>query len=342
MAFRTGLAKQTALEADNFSVVLANYLGALSARSFKELEDRTVNELLSAWRTSVNGRTKLPVTLSAFIDKFQICPRPLVVQGQQDGEIAFDYSAGQFLIRLYSVSPRMPLKTLAQLHPRMRFTYAHEVAHRFCYVLRDGEWKRAQEVATADLDHATQLKHRITLSGREEGFCNSVARRILIPAEFIQSICTIEEWFARGPGFFSALSDSARQFGVSRHCLLVRLQRELELKSPHFVMILGLSVGPVTQRGRRTLRLLCGIMPEVNGRERSKWYPGLDVSKFGEPFFRVISDLLLSGQSRREGAITTELRLGTERPMRLDGWFRLLRGDADGGDDRVMLWGRAQ
>jgi hypothetical protein len=106
-------------------------------------------------------------------------------------------------------------------------------------------------------------------------------------------------------------------------------------------MILGLSVGPVTQRGRRTLRILYGIMPKANGRHRSEWYPGLEVSKFGDSFVRVISDLLAE-QNGKEGTIRTELRFGTERPIRLEGWFRLLRGDADGDDDRVMLWGIAQ
>jgi hypothetical protein len=326
---------------EDFSFVLAKYLEALGAESFQALEDRTVNTLLRAWKASANGTPRLPVRLSNVVEAFDILRRPRVIEGRQDGDIRFDEEYRRFQITLYSENPDLSLDELASRYPRTRFTYAHEVAHRFCYVEDGGQWLRALDIATAHLDHAVRLQHRITLGRREEGFCNSVARRVLIPDEYMRGMCKVDEWLGSGPDFSRRLSETAHKFGVSWQCLFVSLKRCLPsgLPDPYCVMTAGRSAGPVTQRGRVALRLLTGILP-TSARDRDVgWHTGLDLSTLGTSTGSVIEDLL--GGQRARGDVELLMCFPKQQRLRLRGWFRILGAGKD-VTTRAVVWGETR
>jgi hypothetical protein len=316
----------------------AAYLRSLGTHSFKLLEDRTVNDLLEAFKPSPSNKSILPIRLSDVVERFLIRPRPQVEYGSQDGEIEFDETAGQFIIKLYSTKRQLTLVELAHQDPRLRFTYAHEVAHRFCYVPVEGRWLRARDLVTTGLARAEQLRFRVTLGQKEEGFCNSVARRVLIPDELIGMMCPVGEWFQSGIQFFSKLSEAAVGFGVSRDCLLVRLQTSSKVILPQAdcAMIVGASAGPITQRGRRTLRLMTGLVGSSLADDH--WYPGLEVAELGDPFARTISSIL-ADSCDSEGQIDVPMKFRSLEPLRLKGWFHLLPGP-DELDRRILVWGR--
>ena len=87
----------------------------------------------------------------------------------------------------------------------MRFTYAHEVAHRFFSVKEGGKWCRARDLATSDLPLADEMKQKITLSRIEEGLRNSIARRVLIPDDQLHAV-DLRDWFGKGKEFLDVLT----------------------------------------------------------------------------------------------------------------------------------------
>jgi hypothetical protein len=312
------------------------YLQLLRSDSFRSLEDSTVEALASRLRRS-DGALCLPIRLSSIVEEFLIRPQPRMVFGRGDGHIEFDKLAGRFIITLHSARRQQQLDGAADEERRARFTYAHEVGHRFCYAQVDDQWFRALDLATSALPRGERLRTRVTIAQREEGFCNSVARRLLIPDEAVPTHCPIGRWFATGEGFFSMLSDAAAKFGVSRDCLLVRLSNWPWRKptGAHLAMVVEPSHGPITQRGMSCLRATTSLLYAVPSTD--ELYPGIEASKMGEPLERALKEMI-AGRCGRRGVVDSPIAIRGRGTMRLRGWFRVFLRTGGGGN-RAYVWG---
>lgn len=307
----------------------SRYLSLLSARSVQELEGRIVGSIESALEGQ-RGRTP-PVRLSRIARSFLIDPRPCLVPIQHDGEIVFDDSSQSFTIRLRCPESPMTLVQLAA-NPRYRFTYAHEMAHRFLFIKHGQTWRRALDVATEGLSSASRLREKVTLSRIEEGLCNGIARRVLIPDSFVHEYCPLDRWFSEGPRFYSLLTSVAQTCKVSRDVMLVRLEKWPRAnKDQYFAVIVDRSTGAITSRGKRVLRAMTGIFPSRDGGEL---YPGMPLDELGPEFFQFASRAAATNDSVvRDFRLNLVLR--TTDSLWASGWWRAL---AHG--ERFMMWGK--
>lgn len=313
------------------------YFALLGAVDRKELEDRIISDIATAVREEWGQGGALPIRLSSVAARFKIRPKPQLIAGSHDGEIEFDEHQAEFVIRL--CTPRQDA-TISELgkHPRFRFTYAHEVAHRFFFVPWNGSWKRALDIITADLHDASQLKEKITLRRLEEGLCNNIARRVLVPDELIAKYCNVREWFNTEERFFEKLSDAARRFGVSRDCLLLRLEKSFvhDGLERNCAIVIGSSAGNVTAKGRYTLRVRNGILPSRVGGTEVGYYPGIQAEKLGDQAYQFVVENLAAGDPVA-GRVRVPLRIGDHPARLLTGWWRLLGHD---DEKRMMIWGQ--
>jgi hypothetical protein len=118
---------------------------------------------------------------------------------------------------------------------------------------------------------------------------NRIARRLLIPDDFLSAKCSVKQWFSTGERFFDKLSTVANALGVSRDCLLVRLQDIVSQDAPYCAFIVGLSKGPITNRGGTKLRIISGLFPSHFFLETSRHYPEVELEKFGEHALNLIT-----------------------------------------------------
>jgi hypothetical protein len=312
------------------------YLRLLGAPNVKALEDRIVETLLGAVRERDAGQ-RLPVRLSSVAKRFSIAPRPQLAHGAHDGQLEYEERSGRFVITLCTPFPERPFREQPN-RTRMRFTYAHEVAHRFFFVPESGRWRRARDLATSNLPITEEMKQTITLSRIEEGLCNSIARRVLIPDVELDEV-NLDEWFSKGKDFVHLLTATARQFGVSRDCLLVRLQRN-RVNAPHVVFLIGRSRGTVHKKGVYNLRLvtwLCSTKAETFGRQR--FYPGFEWSNFGQTAFEFVESCI-QNHCGSEGSFEIPLEVGGEGRRTLRGWWSLLNAvPSQVESSRILLWG---
>ncbi len=347
MAARTGIVTRALPRTS----VRRDYLELLQARDFGTFEDTVVERILGEVRKQPAEKI-LPVRLSAVAQKFLIRPSPQVIAGKHDGEIDFDAEAGLFVIKLCKEDASQPTsgpRTLA----RQRFTYAHEMAHRFCFIEESNRWVRAVDVATARLTPSAAMRERITINRIEEGVCNNIARRILIPEDFLVSKCHLNDWFRAGRECLPLILEAARSFGVSLDCLLVRLQKEvvsgrLRLAEPHCLIVVSPSRGTETRRGQMKLRISTAIIPcEIGPFNVKSIYPGIALEKFGAEVAE-LAESLFAMNSRRSGSIRHSIRLigaknrsdrSAEESFVLQGWWHLLGSNASKESSRMLLWG---
>jgi hypothetical protein len=313
----------------------AKYLRILGAPDVRTLEDRIVDTILGAVRQRHSG-TRLPVRLSAVANDFCISPVPHLTHGSHDGQLEYEEHSRQFVITLCTPYPDRPLREQPN-RTRMRFTYAHEVAHRFFFVNERGKWSRARDLATSNLPLAEEMKQKITLSRIEEGLCNSIARRVLIPDVEIDAV-DLKDWFAKGKEFVHLLTATARKFGVSRDCLLVRLQRK-QLGGPHAAFLVTRSRGTVHKRGILSLRIATWVCSRDGSVGMQRLRPGLEWSNFGRTASEFVESWMQS-QGEPEGSFEIPLEFGREGTRHFRGWWSLLntmpaRTDAS----RILLWG---
>jgi hypothetical protein len=314
----------------------AKYLQLLGAPNVKTLENQIVDTILGAVRQRHSGR-RLPVRLSSVANDFCISPVPHLTHGAHDGHLEYQEHSGQFVITLCTPFPDRPLREQPN-QSRMRFTYAHEVAHRFFFVNQHGKWARARDLATSNLPLAEEMKHKITLSRIEEGLCNSIARRVLIPDIELDAV-DLRDWFGKGKGFIDLLTATARKFGVSRDCLLVRLQRN-RVSGPHVAFLVGRSRGTVHKKGALGLRIatwLCSQDRESVGVQRL--HPGFEWSNFGRTAFESVESWM-QNRSESEGSFEILLKFSREESLSFRGWWSLLNTTPVRTEtSRILLWG---
>lgn len=306
------------------------YLEILGASSPKQFEEEVVRTVMEAMRGRAARGSQ--VRLSKVARQFNIRPRPELIAGAHDGELTFEVPPGEFVIKLCTgdTSSQKEVQTQA----RMRFTYAHEFAHRFFYVECDGKMERALNVVTRNLEVAERMRQQITLRNIEEGLCNRIARRLLVPDEFLAQNCSVINWLRDGESFFGKLSAAARALGISRDCLLVRLQDVAPDATSHCAFLVGYSKGPITQRGAAQLRIISGFFP-VHAKQSAykRFYPGAEWSNFGAAAFHFVADRLKAGQPV---SFPLDLHLRgreEESPLTLQGWGRIV------SQQSVLVWG---
>lgn len=317
------------------------YLKLLKTTSLNSMEDQIVEQLLSTM-SKTPGADRIPIRVSKIVHHFSIDPRPRLMRGPHQGEIEFDSMLGMFVITLCTETPQRPFRELAA-QTRLRFTYAHEVAHRFFFLPESNRWNRARDLATASLPLPEKIKERVTLGKIEEGICNNVARRVLVPDKHLDEECPLDAWFNSGKGFFSFLSKAAKDFGVSRDCLLVRLQKKnaKSASASRFALIVGQSVGTMAKRSAYKLRILSGIFPTLPNETRpTQLFPGLELSHLGEALFQFVSERLEGGYAvTRAIDVPVTLERQSIGPIRLKGWCRLINETNPNQSGRILLWG---
>jgi hypothetical protein len=314
----------------------AKYLRLLHAPNVKALEDQIVDTLLRAVRQQHSGKM-LPVRLSLVANEFSISPMPHLTQGAHDGQLEYHERSGQFVITLCTPFPGRPLREQPN-RARMRFTYAHEVAHRFFFVNERGKWARARDLATSNLPLAEEMRQKITLSRIEEGLCNSIARRVLILDVELDAV-DLGDWFGRGKEFIHLLTSTARKFGVSRDCLLVRLQRN-RISGRHVAFLVGKSQGTVHKKGVLGLRIATWLGSQDDGTlGMQRLRPGFEWSNFG----RTASEFVESRMQNRcesEGSFEIPVEFSREETRSFRGWWSILNTiPSQTETGRILLWG---
>lgn len=345
MAARTFLTRQP----DPGPSSRRKYLSLLGSPDLSTFEDEVVKRVLNELRKS-SPQSALPVRLSTVADRFLIKPKPEMIEGNHDGEIDFHSGSGMFVIKLCQTADTSSAKRRSGL-ARLRFTYAHEMAHRFFFIPNSGAWIRAVDAVLAGLPAPLAMKERITIGRIEEGVCNNIARRLLMPHDSLVSECKIDEWFIEDRAFSRRLANTARKFGVSLDCLLVRLQRasqshEISSRGSYCVFVIALSRGHVLRRGDLKPRVITALLPETVGDFRPKRvYPGFTLDKFGQETVEAIAPLL-SEISPPSGRTKHLLTLAGERQgaqskqdFLIDGWWQILSPERSQGR-RLVLWGK--
>lgn len=306
---------------------LQRYLALLEAESRHQLEDRVVATIKAA----LGPDDILPIRLSSIARKFLIEPRPELISGRHDGEIEFVPDMGTFVIRLCSSDDSSTM--------RQRFTYAHEFAHRFFFVRTTEGWKRALDITLEESEPAARLRARRILKGIEEALCNSIARRVLIPDEFIASHCHLHDWFESGETFSERLEASAKRVGVSRQALLIRIHGALpeSERRDRYAFTLEYSKGNMTRRGAEKLRIGSGLFPSTNVVEFGRvLYPGADIGSLS-PGAQSIFLEQIANPKRYPSALQLPLRNKAGKvEMLLDGWCKRI------SSKQLFLWGTAR
>jgi|SRR5579862_894085 len=322
------------------SEALQRYQRLLDTSDLEEYKERVISHMLGELR-AVEATARPPIRLAKIAQRFQIIPTPRFIFGKHDGEITFEREAGAFVIKICKSEEKGDNGTAqerdnhARRRRRNRFTYAHEMAHRFFFVQDQQEWKRASNLATANLSPAEQIRERMNLHRREEELCDQIARRVLVPEELLERYCPLEKWFASGKHFFGNVSRTAERFDISRDCLLVRLQRQAKTlaNDRHCVFVVERSKLERDRHPDRDYYLACGIFPKGSTGLRNL-YPRCEWAKAGDEAHSFVVERLFKGRPS-SGEVEMPLASGAHdgSKLYLRGWWTLI------GVNRIALWG---
>ncbi|HEY6803738.1 MAG TPA: ImmA/IrrE family metallo-endopeptidase [Pyrinomonadaceae bacterium] len=314
--------------ASNNESIEARYLRILKAASIEELEERIVSKLVQGLSNQIEQRV-LPLKLSKIANQFLIEPRPLKISGSHDGELEYNQGKNRFFIKLCSPTSA----TDQPLLNRQRFTYAHEMAHRFFFVEQENVWVRAIDLATATtLSPAERIRERRHLNHIEESLCNRIAHSVLIPDSILLERCNLDHWFGRKDALYRTLSKASNEFGVSRECMVARIgtairRKVIEPKDGKCLMVIAKSRGTITQRGREALRVkVCFFPRKLNDQALAVPFPGFELHRFGPTAEQFFEQGFGSGDSSGEMDLSLSLSRHSNRetqvPTRLVGWWR--------------------
>jgi hypothetical protein len=209
------------------------YFSLLGCTGREEFENRVVDLVQRAW--SDYGARPLPVRLNKIAPRFQVRALPQSASFHGEASINFDQQAGEFVISLGSrcnVDSRKQISLWQgdfERRRRLRFTYAHELAHRFCFVGDSSSWLRAIHLIARELQGVERSRVLRILCPLEEAICNSIASRLLVPDLDLQRF--IARWGGKvAPcfDFFSLVTAGASDFEISRECFLGALKDAAE------------------------------------------------------------------------------------------------------------------
>lgn len=131
-----------------------------------------------------------PIMLSSVAGDFSIQPEPNI-ENMDDayGMINFDKTKGEFIITLrgdcMQDEAQHPWQE-SHLNLMGRFTYTHEIAHRFLFIPKgDGNFINARNETLKKVEDPNPFYH---LRELEEMSCNLIARRTLIPSPLVAEL----------------------------------------------------------------------------------------------------------------------------------------------------------
>jgi hypothetical protein len=325
----------------------AHYLKMLRADTVKDLEEQFVSTLLEHLSDQILNQS-LPIRLSKIAPKLQIQSRPQFINGFHDGELRFDAAKQKFIINLCNPESAVQERSLR----RQRFTYAHEMAHRFFFVPDENQgWTRAIDLTTAAVTADSKLQTRRRLNDIEEPLCNRIAQRVLMPDDLLSSRCKLHDWFDGEQNFYESLSGTANDFGISRECLIVGMGDAIKRKILKFdagwswcLFILNRSQGLINRRGKEALRISVNIFPrEVDGQLIRAPYPYCEVRYLGREAEEFFGKAFVQPQPSG-GRVDLTLSLTLIKPKgagvsgRLLGWWRSY-GMGSNEFRRICVWG---
>lgn len=334
------------------------YLSLLETSSRECIEDAIVSRLTDALRKKTSG--SIPVKLSEVAEQFLIEPRPTVVVGPSGGSIEFDPTLDRFLITLSGQPQRSGSRGLTSYRDigpakRLRFTYAHEVAHRFFFVHNGTLWSRAVREVLKNFAAPERIKMLRSLTRVEEGICNNIAARVLVPDDhWIEKVAPalISELCSNREQFVDVLDELSDTYAVSKECLLVRFRRDVdrshvEIPFPFALLVIEHSgVGNSTAITSPKLKVRVPIFPRsVFGNRVKRSYPGMDLVDLGSNADSIVQELARTKKDAGAVKMPIQLRhLEKGRPdadltVHLKGWWRKLNGTSGAAGDRLMVWG---
>jgi hypothetical protein len=289
-----------------------------------------------------HGVVEPPIRLTPVAREFLIHPSPVFDANIREGRISFDSESGWFRIRLNPASGRngasVNVAAPSAVRRRLRFTYAHEFAHRFFFVEHEGTWNRAASLATHS-QHGTQICGVVAF--QEEQMCNRIAADILVPEGVLVRMAMDHGWPASidQKGLLALTSRIAEGLDVTLECVLVRLERAigrgaLAWQDDQIALIIRLSDSTVEGRGSFVPRLQIGFLPGWMSRAPYRsHYPKMAVDRWGIDFAHNVQALLRHETPGTCGHLKTTLRIpltknrrsteGRSARMRLDGTWRL-------------------
>jgi hypothetical protein len=324
----------------------SRYLRLLGATNIKKLEEQVISTILSGIDNQIKQRS-LPIRLSKIAASFLIQPVPQRIQGSHDGELNYDQDKNSFVIKLCSPNAREEQARTK----RDRFTYAHEMAHRF-FFLEHAErgWIRALDLSTENLSASQALLDRWHLNNLEESLCNRIARRVLIPDTLLLERCRLDQWFSGEHTLYRHLSKTANDFGVSRECLIVGIssairRKVIEATDSVVLMVIGKTTGPINRRGKEALRVsVCSFPKRFLEYPVDAPFPGFELRRFGseaEEFF----ERAITNPAESHGEISIPISLKSKRSEqtvptpRLVGWWNSY-GGLNPGHRKLCVWGK--
>ncbi len=318
-----------------------------------------------------------PVSLAPTASDFLIDPRPIHEDLRGDGKLGYDNNRGRFVITLgrksalrqcssgsttvvSSAIHSEPWSDLT-LTPRGRFTYAHELAHRFFFIKRDSGWVRALDLALQQINPAQRFRAQRILTTLEESLCNRIARRVLVPDDLFLGAIQNGELGTRAispekmksvPQLIRGL---AQVFAVSSECIIVKLQKAastglISFPEAFCLLLIGESnMKGNSDRSRWDIRVKTAILPErLGGLRLQPMFIGMSVQNLGEEAAHLLHRVLKEPDVSPRGKLRFPLLLksstaecGTEYiSAELYGFWNRFAGrdDYQGG----VVWGLLQ
>lgn len=330
---------------------LDKYLGILNAESTTSHVKGIIDRIVAVVRAKQG--TLLPVKLSAIVPEFSMEPVPRYEIGITHGRLEYNLVNGLFEIilperaRPLSTHNFLPdLEWFAHQSARARFTYAHEVAHRFFYVQGDGSWRRALEVAVEGEIGSARLASIRSISAAEEAACNRIAGEVLVPQDLLSPLAKlnlVDVTQSPNVTFSKRISELARLFQVSLECMMVQVQRAIDRRSlevgSNFVALTiarsttkGGGVGTMTKP-----RIASSLVPPTVDQSLASIFTGLAVDNLGAEFSEMIRNIM--DRDAQGGDFSCSLRTKLSRfeiSSKLSGYW-ISRGPSN--MKRVFIWG---
>jgi hypothetical protein len=298
-----------------------------------------------------------------------IDPLPRFSGDTQEGTLEYSRRARRFIItlgrqyrtsvqasrRLLTTDAELDSPTDKELIYRARFTYAHEVAHRFFFVQSPPHWERALGLAAETTSTPSSARSFQKLHNQEEEICNRVASDVLLPTDLAEAHLAGASPFSEDPiATIAHLRSLSGRFFVSMPVALVRVARLIRqgrVSVPDGFAFLLVSqddrVGSLY--GRLALRARISFVPErVDGQRIRHVFPGFEVRSLGSDFANLIERASAQSRGSRFGGLDTTVLLpsiggGGTPPLTTRFralWCAIDRLSKSSRRSRVLVWGR--
>lgn len=342
------------------------YCAVLGTKTLPALAERTVEKITRKLREK--GSPIPPVLLALIASDFLVKPEPEIdaTLGTALGRLELEGDSGLFKVMLHpnlAPSRALPGQYLdgetsieERLTRRGRFTYAHEFAHRFFFVpaRQPGDWQRAVDKVTEAVGPEDTVSARRYIQDQEEVLCNTIARRILLPAselaEFVE-----RETQRRQVDLVSCLGPLVNTltevFHVPAQSALLALGEAIRAGdvncSPAVfaVYVEGHASGSTGAMPAGSMRIAGSIIGRRSPDRPSRrpFWRLSDVRGLGRALERECTDLLSARGSKEQRTVEIPMDIGSRSSpdvVCLKGWARsLAKGRAEGGYRSGLIWG---